>query len=126
MRWRCVCGGVPHGFVFESDTGVCPRCGGSGPMKTAPLVDVHLLVEDDGGPIEGLVRTYVACQPRRDHLAVHMYDTFAATGEAIAVTCPSCKGTKAYRERVAAHRKLAEAVGEYERIQKQLAGDCCG
>lgn len=127
MRWRCICGGVPHGFIFESDTGVCPRCKKSGPMSVAPLVDVHLLVPDESGPIFGAVRARVACQPRRDHLAAHGYDTFSATDEFQAVTCPSCKGTKAYQDmRAAAELSARAALAEAERIQALLSKDCCG
>lgn len=125
-RLRCPCGGMEAGgFVYEGN-GVndpCPRCGRAGPAHIAKLVDVHFVVMDHGGPILGSVgRQYVACQRRRDHLAAHEYDTFAATDEAPVVTCQSCRGTKEWQE---AAKKYPE-IAEIDRVQKLLHSDCCG
>ena len=130
MKFRCInCGPEPgsagwqEGFTFEADKPVCPKCGRFGPMTISPVVDVHLMVEMAAGPILGAsARYYVACQPKRDALARHAHDSYAASADILAVTCPSCKGTRAYQEQLILNPHLAER----DRIQKALQADCCG
>jgi hypothetical protein len=129
MRFRCLhCTrdpgepGAREGFLFESDKPVCPRCGKFGPM-ILPIVDVHFLAEDPAGPILGQSARYrVACEPKRDGLAMHAHDTYAATGDVRAVTCRSCKATQAFVEQSAFLPELAHL----DEIQKRMARDCCG
>lgn len=130
MWWRCTaCGMPPHGLEFEANVGPygvgrCPKCGSEHPTIIAgPLVAVHLLVPDRQGPILGtLGRYFVACERKRAHLAAHMLDTYSATEDVLAVSCPSCKGTAWYQERASI---LPEILARAE-IQKRLRADCCG
>src|SRR5690242_6691309 len=94
MRFRCyACGPAPHGFEWSGDP-VCPRCNRVGPPVVQVLVDVHLMLMDPKGPIYGRWgRQLVACQPKRAHLALHSNDTFAASDDPRAVTCPACRRT---------------------------------
>lgn len=130
MRFRCIhCGppmgspGWQDGFLFEADEMQCPKCGRAGPSAIAPVQDVHLLVPDLKGPIQGMEqRLMVACEPRRDVLARHRHDLYAATADVLAVTCRSCKGTEAYKALAAVHPELALR----DRIQARLTSECCG
>lgn len=82
-----------------------------------PLVDVHFMVLHEHGPITGQWgRQYVACEPRRDALAKHPEDMYAATDDPRAVTCPSCKGTKQFKElaKLFPEIALADAAPELE------------
>jgi hypothetical protein len=123
-RFRCVnCGEPPEGFYFEAARDQCPRCGKSGPVWIASLVDVHLVVMDDAGAIASPNgRQFVACQKRRDHLAAHQYERFAATDDPAAVTCPSCKGTPWWLAAAAANELIARRAD----AQRRLRADCCG
>jgi hypothetical protein len=124
MRYRCYnCKtrkpGVYH--EFESDRPRCPKCG-AGEPAVLELTDVHFLAADPTGPIEGKngLRFRVACQPTRDALALHTTDTYAASGDPRAVTCPSCATTPAYRHAASFVKELRQLL---------IAGDasgCCG
>ena len=130
MRYRCIhCGppmgspGWQDGFLFEADKMECPKCGRFGPSAIAPIQDVHLLVPVARGPILGMSeRLCVACDKRRDVLARHAADLYAASVDVRAVTCRSCRGTPEYQALAAQYPELAEA----ERIQKAIQTDCCG
>jgi hypothetical protein len=70
-------------------------------------VDVHLIVVDPKGQILSTSgRLQVACDTKRDHLAVKFGPCFSATPDASLVTCPRCKGTPAYLERIKPHEEL--------------------
>lgn len=106
-RFRCVtarCGTAPTGFEFEADRAQCPKCG---TVNVIPLIDVHFLAPDPGGPIIGIHGRYkVACEPKRDGLALHVHDDYAATVEAPAVTCRSCRKTKGWRDMARMYKEL--------------------
>lgn len=125
-RFRCInCGQFPDGFLFEANPGAaaCPKCHSSGPMFITPIVDVHFVVMDRKGPILGAMgRQYVACQRKRDHLALHQYDNFAATDDPSAVSCLSCRGTKEWQEAA----ELDPSIAFRAELQKRLQADCCG
>jgi len=118
-RFRCVkCLPPPRGFEFEADYPQCPQCGGV--MQLLRLIDVHLIVMSQAGPILGIEgRQHVACQPKRDGLARHPADTFAATPDPREVTCPSCKGTPAYRDMAKLFPEI-EAVERMDRAAKEI------
>ncbi len=100
-RFRCVrCGVPPEGYVYAGDTPECPKCGH---CQTIQLCDIHLLVADRKGPIMGLYRQYVACEPDRDGLATHMHDDYSATIDPRVVTCPSCQGTDIWKQMAKFH-----------------------
>jgi hypothetical protein len=121
MRFRCCkCFPPPLSLFFENDTGQCPKCGAAGPMSIAIITDVHLIVFDAKGPIGGPSgRQLVACQPKREQLAMHKFDTFAASDDPRAVTCRSCMGTPAYRELARAYAELLRPTGQ------EGATGCC-
>lgn len=117
MRFRCnmpTCGPFPKGFEFEDNAGVCPKCKASGSPRVAALVDVHFMVMDPMGPIRSdHGRQFVACQPKREHLALHPLvsnEFFSATGEVAVVTCPACKRTEAYRQAAQGYDELMMAL----------------
>ncbi len=103
-RWRCYDCGFGAQFLEWVGDGECPKCGRKfgGPGKSRagvqPLTDVHLVTFADDGPVLGLHgRLVVACQPKRDGLALYPGDDYAATDDPRAVTCPSCRGTPAWK-----------------------------
>lgn len=117
MRFRCnmpTCGKFPKGFEFEDNAGVCPKCKASGPMHIAALADVHFMVMDHMGPIHSMHgRQFVACQPKREHLALHPMvsnEFFSASGEVANVTCPACKKTESYRQAAQGYDELMQAL----------------
>jgi len=100
-RFRCIkCGEPPDGFLFEADLPTCPRCYASGPLHIVQLVDVHFMVMDAKGPIQGAQgRQFIACQRKREYVILHTMDTFgAATDDPSVVTCRSCRGTKEWQQ----------------------------
>ena len=107
MRFRCrnnACGRLPQGFVFEGDLPQCPKCGTG--RHVVPIVDVHFIVIGSG-PIYGAAGfQHVACEPKRDGLALHPHDEYAATDDPRAVTCRSCRGTPAWRDMAKAFKEL--------------------
>lgn len=114
MRFRCsnpACGPFPQGFVFEGRS-ACPKCGATPaqPKMVQPLISIHLVVVGSGPIMGGEGRQHVACQPRRDALARHEYDLFAATGEVEQVTCPACMKTRAYQDMARASEAYAETL----------------
>lgn len=115
MRFRCnmpTCGEFPRGHEFEDNGGVCPKCGASGGKMIATLIDVHLMVMDRKGPIQGGEgRQYVACEPKRDHLCRSPMHPWSASDDVLAVTCPKCVRTREYRERAAG---IAELLSKLE------------
>ena len=124
MRFRCIkCGEPPDGFLFEADLPACPRCHASGPMNITPIVDVHFIVMDLKGPIQGAMgRQRVACQKTRGYLAAYHGDTYAASDDPTAVTCRSCMGTREFQEMAA----LFPAIAQRQEIQRRMQADCCG
>lgn len=128
-RFRCIkCGEPPDGFLFEADLPTCPRCYASGPLHIVQLVDVHFMVMDPKGPIQGAQgRQYVACQRKREYLLLHTMDTFgAATDDPSVVTCRSCRGTKEWQAAALLDPTIALRQAQQERLQKIIASDCCG
>ena len=77
---------------FEADYGICPSCKAAEPA-VVELTDVHLLIRDDKGGIEGQfgLRYRVGCEPKREVLAAAEDDRYSATNDVRAVTCPACK-----------------------------------
>ena len=127
MRYRCYrCGSHPNWLEWEGDP-QCPRCGTINQRTVIRLADVHLIVADPKGPIMGMHdRQYIACQPKRDYLAVGPQDTFSATPDPRVVSCPSCKGTPEFKELA----KLFPEIHEREFLRKQLGltidgSGCC-
>lgn len=116
MRYRCYACPVPITQLgggthpeFEADKALCPKCGAGHPAVW-PLVDVHFLAPDPKGPILGGGRRYkVACTPAREYLASDL-EHYAATGDAQAVTCPSCMGTREWQDRAATIAGLAQVL----------------
>lgn len=118
--YRCPCPKRPGEFCeFDADAPSCPKCG-AGEPAVLELVAVHMLLPDPAGPIGGGMhgRWRVGCQPRRDALATHPGDTFAASPDARAVTCPSCRGLPAYAEQARKIKELQNSFGIAE-------GGCC-
>ncbi len=128
MLWRCLdCrvttpGGRVRYMEWEGGDGACPRCSrrwmpdGIGGVQQ--LVHVHLIVHHADGPIYGPSgRQQVACMPRRDFLAAHAEDTFAATGEPPNVTCPACQSTQVFRDLSKLYPQM-----EMERMAREALG----
>lgn len=109
-RYRCVrCGPPPAGLEWGGKP-ECPKCGRSGMPHVFELCDVHLMVMDDRGPITGAEgRQFIACEPRREHLALIGGDGFAASGDVRAVTCAACKRTKHFRRGI---RQFPQVLAE--------------
>lgn len=124
-RFRCVWHGNPmHGHEFDSDNGVCPKCGRSGLPHVQELVSVHFMMPHPHGPFMGPdgIRRAIGCEQQRDvlaysQLAEHHY---AATDDPRAVTCPSCRGLPVFRQMLA-----AITLSEQPRPFLAEAG-CCG
>lgn len=118
-RYRCLRCKVPglkgHFKEFEADAPVCD-CGNAG-SGVVPLVDVHFLVADDAGQIEGHdgQRYRVACDPKRDVLATFA-EHYAASDVARAVSCPSCRGTRDYAAAAHADRELRTLIATQQRL----------
>jgi hypothetical protein len=112
MRFRCNhCSDFPRTFFeWEGRGGECPQCGRKGPPAVAPLADVHLVVQDDKGPIMGQFRQRVACQPKREFLGRSVREPFHASDDPRAVTCPKCRGMKEWQERAMMYEELEEAL----------------
>lgn len=114
------------GLEYESDTGQCPRCNRSPithPYTVHPLIDVHFIVMDSRGPILGSFgRQLVACQPKREFLAAHSEDSYAATDDPRSVTCPACKRTKEWQELAKLFPELGTNVPTGG---MQITRDCC-
>jgi len=114
-RFRCnrhTCGRPPQGHIFENDAGQCPKCGALAAPAVHELVDVHFVVMGQGPILGPHGPSHIACQPQREHMALHPSDAFAASDVPTAVTCPSCLATPAFQEIVQAlfpalHRELA-------------------
>jgi hypothetical protein len=110
---RCIRHGSPvDGHVFYScdQFPACPLCGAIGSPNVFPLVFVHFAVLGSG-PVWGQKgKQHVACLRLRDGYALHKRDTFSVSGDPRVVTCPSCKGTKDWRE---ANRAYLEADPNY-------------
>lgn len=126
MRFRCYACRLPlpgNQFrEFESDRPSCPGCG-AGEQAVVELEDVHFLVLDPRGPVAGRDGRYrVGCEPKREQLALDTHDTYAATGDPRAVTCPSCKGLPEWK---AAARAVAARDKVYRKLLSQEPG-CCG
>jgi hypothetical protein len=131
MAWfRCLnCRDYSLGLIgqfkeFEADGPLCPHCGTSDNARVViQLVPVHLLLPDPRGPILGAGgrRLKVGCMPARDHLATgEEGETFSASGDPRAVTCPSCKGLPAWRERANLFPEL-----KHQLIIEEAAKGCC-
>jgi hypothetical protein len=132
-RFRCRRhGSAPRFHEFADDTGegVCQRCIEDGwplccaadaPEQIHELVDIHLIVMDPRGPILGSQgRQHVACEPKRDGLALHRHDQYAATDDARIVTCPSCQGTAVWKQIAEFLAKQDKAwARDYRRIQQE-------
>lgn len=132
-RYRCRRHGQPpkfHEFTDETGEGVCQRCVTDGyplfcmadaPEQIHELVDIHYIVMSQQGPILGSMgRQHVACEPKRDALAMHAHDPYCATDDPRIVTCPSCRGTKDWQLMAAFFTKQDKAwAREYRLIQKE-------
>jgi hypothetical protein len=70
-----------------------------------PLVNVHWLMPQEGGPIPGRGNlTYaVACKPQLRSL-----EKKAATGDILCATCPACMATDEYKATFEIIRELNE------------------
>jgi len=127
--YRCQLPGLPGQCLeFESDTGACPRCDAAFPA-VLPLVAVHYLVPDPRGQILGVNGRYrIACDRFRDHLGLtlggQIVEQYHATGDYVAVSCRSCRGTPEYLERLKADQALEQMLSR----RQALSDDCpsCG
>ena len=130
MRFRCLTcrgNGLLGTFEFEADRRSCPKCGESSPSHISVLVDVHLMqVVPDGNLFAGGKRHRVACQPKRETLGVSVYEAFSATPDPRAVTCPSCKTTRAWKEAAMAYPELRVLVAMMSDGFKITGDGCCG
>lgn len=127
-RFRCnKCGPPPAGFEYEADdiVAACPRCGRWGGAAIAPLVDIHLKVPHPNGNVEGSdgLRWQIVCLPSREILAEARPsgtppDTFAATDDVRAVSCPHCKASKEWLDRAATCYELRRAAA-IEKLRRQ-------
>jgi len=128
MRYRCYkCKSFAQGGrIFEANEGeACPQCGAAGVLDLRPLDDVHFLAPAPDGPIYSLGKRYaVACDTKRDGLALFPGDAYSATGDAQHVTCRSCLTTPAYRQAAQAFRGLAERLAGVHGVTI-LPGGCC-
>ena len=128
-RFRCRRHGQSprfHEFTDDSGEGVCLKCVEAGwpfccmadaPEQIHELVPIHFVVLDPKGPIVGVCRQHVACEPLRDGLALHIHDPYCATDDPRIVTCPSCRGTKAWQGMAAFFAKQDKVwAREYRRI----------
>lgn len=114
--YQCVdrSGPQPLGREFEGDAPSCPRCGAGWPA-VMPLVAVHLLVPDPKGLIQGQAgRFRVACDAKRDRLAVMgpggLIEDYHASGDAAAISCRACRGTKEFAALLAANEELRDKL----------------
>lgn len=126
MRFRCNACMMKapdrYACVFEGDRGdACPKCGASASPLVVELVDTHFVILDRAGPIQGLYRQRIACQPKRDHLGLHAVEQFAATDNPLEVTCPRCRGVKEWAEMMAALWPR-----EHEVYRRAVEAGCCG
>ena len=128
MRFRCrACGPLPAGLEWEA-TGneQCPKCGRSTrthPYVVHELTDVHFIVRHADGPILGNSgRLFVACERKRDALARHMADSYAASDDPRAVTCPACKRTREFLEMA---RLFPELRGDVPSGGLEITRPCC-
>lgn len=104
MRFRCHRCKLPRPFPaghfheWEGDLPVCPQCH-AGEGLVVPLVDVHWLILDAQGQIEGVhgLRYRVACDPARSVLATQT-ENYAGTDVIQAVTCPACRTVAGWHE----------------------------
>jgi hypothetical protein len=122
MRFRCYnCKARKPGVYreFEGDRAKCPHCG-AGEPAVLELTPVHFLAGDPKGQIEGKngLRYRVACDPRRDVLAVASSDTYAASGDPRAVTCPSCLTTPCFQ-------RAASFVKDLRHVLIAGGAGCC-
>ena len=103
-RFRCYRCNPPLGHEFDGGEPRCPSCQ-AGPPAVQELTLVHLLFEDSRGAIAGHQgsRWTMACQPGKP-LRNYPHRPMPATGDPLAVTCPACRQSEAYR-------KAAEAFG---------------
>lgn len=78
-------------FVVDDDLFCCPKCGANKPPMVGLLAQVHFLIPDRNGPVEGVggLRYRLACDDKRAYLATATNQE-AATGELAAVNCPGC------------------------------------
>lgn len=127
MRFKCnCCGKWPQAHVFESDVGTCDRCGAHGLPHVALLCEVHFIVMDPKGAIDSIHgRQYVACEPNRPYLALMGGPHYAATPDPRIATCPSCRGTRQWKEAAAQYEELAQAVGRRGPTTVDMK-TCCG
>lgn len=90
LTWRCSyeeCLVLRRPFEFQSDQGVCPKCGQT---NVTLLTLIHLIVPHLTGPIVGKKgRYFMACSPARVRLATKT-NKEAATNLPSVVNCPGC------------------------------------
>lgn len=121
---------------FESDDRLqpsCPQCG-AGPPAVVELNDVHFLIAEPRGQIRGSdgLRYRQACDPGRDHLAEArppgLEDTYSATADPRAVTCPSCRGVEEWKLMMkgwANVKRTEEALRAAQMLRDHEEGRCC-
>lgn len=135
-RYRCFwCAPAPKGLEYENATGQCPKCGRPPGHAVHQLTDVHYLAASPSGPIPpgpasplygtmygcgGDSRRVVACQKRRDALALHREDAFSATDDPRAVTCSACRRTPEWQAHAAVFGELEQALAEAKGAAKAV------
>ena len=125
VRFRCnLCSvSMSKPFEWEDHDGACPKCGACNNPSIVPLVDIHFLSPSPKGPIRGIAgRLFVACQPSRQMLATMEGEFFSATGEPAVVTCPRCKGTKAWQMAIGQQEELASTIPEPVKTTVDMGG----
>jgi len=80
-------------FVFQVDDDhfCCPKCGADKPPIAGLLAQIHFLIRDPKGPIEGAggICYRLACDDKRAYLATHTNQE-ATTGKLAAANCVNC------------------------------------
>ena len=78
-------------FPVDDDHFCCPKCGADKPPIAGLLAQIHFLIRDKEGPIEGAggLRYRLGCDSVRAYLATATNEE-AATGELVAANCVGC------------------------------------
>lgn len=101
MKWwkcyNCLDNRNNPGKAFESDKPVCPDCGIDGTVprwsgKVVPMSMIHYDPPMDRPASQH--HNHAACDSR---IKTFTDDAVMLTGERIAVTCPACKETEAFK-----------------------------
>lgn len=98
-------------FPVDDDHFACPKCGADKPPVAGLLAQIHLLIPDPKGVIEGAggLRYRLACDENRAYLATATNQE-AATGELAAANCPGCLAEAKKLKIKGAGQRLSQAL----------------